>query len=367
MAAFAVRARRLFDGETLLDHAEPVVVVDGRIVRVGDAGGVHVTDLGDVTLLPGLVDAHTHLAFDPAANLLDDMTSASDETLLARMRGHLRAAHQAGITTPRDLGDRRYLGLALRPHVLVAGPPITSERGHCWFLGGAVAASGLRAAVREHVDRGVDVIKVMVTGGHVTPGSPAHESQFDLASLREVVEEAHAAGLRVTGHAHGGQGIADAVRAGMDGIEHGTFLTPTGASPDWGVVAEMAAAEVYVGVTVSGTVRSARLVPVRRMYARMRREGVRLVCASDAGVGRKTHDLLPRVVAEFAEFTEATTVEALRAVTSLAADSCGVGERKGRIRAGYDADLLAVGGDPVRDLAALTDVQAVYRAGTRIR
>src|SRR4051812_19625358 len=196
MAAFAVRARRLFDGETLLDHAAPVVVVDSRIVRVGDPGDVPVTDLGDVTLLPGLVDAHTHLAFDPAANLLDDMTSASDETLLTRMRGHLRAAHQAGITTLRDLGDRSYLGLALRPDVLVAGPPITSERGHCWFLGGAVAAPGLRAAVREHVDRGVDVIKVMVTGGHVPPGRPAPEAQFDLPPLRRGVGGGHAAGPR---------------------------------------------------------------------------------------------------------------------------------------------------------------------------
>ncbi|GAB3876770.1 amidohydrolase family protein [Kibdelosporangium lantanae] len=362
----AVRAARLFDGDTLVDHPVHVVVENGLVTRVGDPGDVQVTDLGDVTLLPGLVDSHTHLAFDPAADLLDDMTSASDETLLARMRAHVQAAHQAGITTLRDLGDRGYLGLALRPDVLVAGPPITSEQGHCWFLGGAVAGAGLRAAVREHVDRGVDVIKVMVTGGHVTPGSAAHESQFDLAALREVVDEAHAAGLRVTGHAHGGQGIADAVRAGMDGIEHGTFLTPSGAVPDWAVVAELAAAEVYVGVTLSGTVRSPRLETVRRMYARMRREGVRLVCASDAGVGRKTHDLLPRVVAEFAEFTEATNVEALRAVTSLAAESCGVGDRKGRIRPGFDADLLAVAGNPVRDLAVLTDVRAVYRGGKAV-
>jgi imidazolonepropionase-like amidohydrolase len=365
MAAFAVLTRRLFDGDTFVDHPVHVVVDNGRIVRVGDPGDVQVIDLGEVTLLPGLVDTHTHLAFDPAANLLDDMTSTSDETLLARMRAHVQAAHRAGITTLRDLGDRGYLSLALRPDVLVAGPPITSEQGHCWFLGGAVAGSEVRAAVRDHVDRGVDVIKVMVTGGHVTPGSAAHESQFDLAALRSIVDEAHAAGLRVTGHAHGGQGIADAVRAGMDGIEHGTFLTPTGAMPDWAVVAEMAAAEVYVGVTLGGTVRSPRLAAVQRMYARMRREGVRLVCASDAGVGRKTHDLLPRVVAEFAEFTEATNVEALRAVTSLAADSCGAGERKGRIRAGYDADLLAVAGDPVRDLAALADVRVVYGGGER--
>jgi imidazolonepropionase-like amidohydrolase len=382
-AAWAVRGQRLFDGETLVDHPGLVLIQDGRVTGVDLSGAepsvdLPVVDLGDVTLLPGLIDAHVHLVFDPPANIVEQMASEDDEMVLGRMRVHARQALHAGITMVRDLGDRNYLSLALRqetagdpqagPELLVSGPPITTPQGHCWFLGGAAAGLGdLRVAVGERLERRVDVIKVMATGGSVTPGSSMQDSQYSVDELRVIVDIARDAGKMVTAHAHGGKGIADAVRAGVDGIEHCTFLTATGAAPDWATVRAIAEGGVFVGVTVGKTGASPRLDSVRAMYSRMRREGVRLVCSSDAGVvAQKPHNCLPQVVGEFVNFTEVTAADGLKAVTSLAARSCGVGDRKGRIAPGYDADLLAVAGNPARNLDALSDVRAVFRRGRRI-
>ncbi|QUQ70186.1 amidohydrolase family protein [Kutzneria sp. CA-103260] len=383
---WGLRATRLFDGERF-HPGSPLVLFRGNTIEAVDLSGadpadsIPVEDLGDATILPGLVDAHTHLAFDPAQDAFHQVQADDDAALLARMRRHAQQALRAGITTLRDLGDRNYLALDLRdqftadasgPEILVAGPPITPTRGHCWFLGGeADGLDGVTAAARERIARGVDAVKIMATGGATTPGTALHESQYTLAELRAVVEVAHQAGTLVTAHAHGGGGIADAVAAGADGIEHGFFLTgdtPRRAEPDWATVAALAERGVFVGTTtarrppaepVQGTT-----LRVRTNFARMHREGVKLVCSSDAGVGPlKTHDCLPYGILEFSTLLEHTNTEALVAATSLAAESCGVGGRKGRIAAGYDADVLVVAGDVQRDLTSILDVRAVYRAG----
>ncbi|MFI5783163.1 amidohydrolase family protein [Nocardia sp. NPDC051570] len=384
---WGIRAQGLFDGHAFVSGAPLVLVRQGRIVDVDLSGArpspeLPVVDLGTVTLLPGLVDAHTHLAFDPSGSVVEQLRNDSDEVVVDRIRRHARQALQAGVTTVRDLGDRGYLSLMVRsecasrmaagPEILASGPPITSHGGHCWFLGGeAAGVAGVRAAVAERLSRGVDVVKVMATGGGITPGSDPHLSQYTVDELRAVVTAAHEAGTWVTAHAHGGAGIAAAVAAGVDGIEHGTFLTPAGAEPEWATVAAMAASGVYVGVTAArmpeGEPPSPRVLAARECLPRMHREGVRLVCSSDAGVvGSKPHDCLPHGVAEFAGFAELSCAEALAAVTSVAARSCGVGDRKGRIAAGYDADLLAVSGDVSQDLTALSDAHAVFRGGQRV-
>ncbi|MFD9962067.1 amidohydrolase family protein [Amycolatopsis sp. NPDC058986] len=387
---WALRAARLFDGAAL-HHGSPLVVIrEGSVVAV-DLSGAHpahdlpVVDLGEATLLPGLVDAHTHLGFEPGA--LDPRPLRADdvearEALAARMRRHAEQALRAGVTTVRDLGDWDYLALEIRdgfaaggglgPEILASGPPITSTGGHCWFLGGeADSPEELRAAVAERVDRGVDVVKVMATGGGITPGSAPYESQYDVERLRVVVEAAHSAQMMVTAHAHGTGGIADAVYAGVDGVEHGTFMTADGAVADWDVVRVMAERGVYVGVTagrvLGGAPLSPRVIAARKLLPRMREEGVRLVCSSDAGVVvEKPHDCLPYGLEEFRSFVDISPVEVLATVTGLAADSCGVGDRKGRVRAGSDADFVAVSGDPGEDLGALRSVVAVYRAGQRV-
>ncbi|MGH9022696.1 MAG: amidohydrolase family protein, partial [Acidimicrobiia bacterium] len=242
-----VRADRLWDGDRLWRHA--AVVVEGESIAAVEMGRVElspgpspdmeVIDLADVTLIPGLVDAHQHLCFDPFGDRIARIEHDDDETLFDCVRRAGATALRAGITTVRDLGDRGYLALRLRelsgaepqlgPTVVASGPPITPTRGHCWFLGGeADGPLEVRAAVAERAANGVDVVKIMATGGLMTPGSGLHKPQYEAATLAVATRTAHAHGLPITAHAHGPQGIADAVEAGVDGIEHATFLTEDG-------------------------------------------------------------------------------------------------------------------------------------------
>lgn len=380
----ALRAARAFDGTSprLLEQGL-VLVEDGRITGVECGSvqtpeGAHVVDLGDVTLLPGLIDAHVHLGFDASRDPVAQMRADSDATLLLRMRLAARRALAAGITTVRDLGDRNYLGLTLRdwfrehaepgPEIVAAGPPITVTGGHCHFMGGEADGDlEVRRAVRTHVKEGVDVIKIMATGGHMTHGTNPGQPQYSVDELRAAVEEAHRLGRQLTAHAHGPSGIAAAVEAGVDCIEHCSFRVDGGRAPDWAVIDRIAER----GITVSPTVGSLgaggplmeSFVPILEA---MHRAGVRLVASTDAGISpQKPHDVLPRAVA-FLAGACLSNAEALAAATSVAAHVCGVGDRKGALQAGKDADLLAVGGDPLRDLAALHDVRAVFRNGVRL-
>lgn len=378
---FALRAAQVFDGHALV--ADPFVVIDGeKIVSVGSAAptGVHVTDLGEVTLLPGLVDTHQHLVFNCEGTLEEQVAGVSDADLEARARDNARRALRAGITTIRDLGDRNFVTLALRdepqlPTILAAGPPLTPEGGHCWFLGGCCTGiDGLVAAVEERRRRGCDVVKIMVTGGALTPTYPMWASQFTAEEVQLVVDTAHAAGLPVAAHCHGAEGTAHAVAAGVDTIEHCTYFTDSGGSqPDDELIAAIAAS----GITVSATlgrleheapppIIAANLATVRQAHADVRARGGTIAAGTDAGIGpAKPHDVLPHAATDLVEIGM-TPVEALMTLTAVGAETVGLGDRKGHLLPGYDADILAVAGDPLRVPEALLDVRGVWRAGARI-
>src|SRR5690349_4835649 len=177
----AILAARLFDGVDTVPIDRPVVLVEaGRIAGIGTEvpAGAEVVDLGEVTLLPGLVDAHIHLCLDAGTDPVGRLGVVDDAELLDGMRAAARRALHGGVTTVRDLGDRGYLALGLRdefaadltggPQLLTAGPPITTPRGHCWFLGGETeGVEGIRAAVRERAERGVDRKSTRLNSSHV--------------------------------------------------------------------------------------------------------------------------------------------------------------------------------------------------------
>ncbi len=389
-AQTVVRAARIYTGSgAVLEHG--FVVVDSGVIVAVERSGVEppelaqLVDLGDVTLLPGLIDAHVHLAFDATGEVVAPMLGLDAAALLEVMHANAQLHLDAGVTTVRDLGDRRFGSLVLRdryrtepasgPELVASGPPLTRRQGHCWFLGGeADTVDELRDAVAERAERGCDVVKVMATGGVITPGFLPHQSQYGPTELRAIVEAGHEHGLPTAAHAHGADGIRDSVAAGVHSVEHCTFFDEASVSPDWDVVGQMIDAGIFVSAT--GAVLpgidpppmiKVRIDKFRVNVERMHIMGARIVCTSDAGVGpAKPHGVLPHGVVD-ATSVGFTNAEALASVTSIAAAACGLAGRKGAITAGYDADLLAVHGNPLAEIGDIHRMATVFRDGVRVR
>ncbi len=377
---WGMRAARLFDGYDFVEQA--TVLVEGNaVVAVGAQlpESIEVLDLGDATLLPGLVDCHQHLVFNGRGSLEDQVTGVDDAALTERARSNARLAVTGGVTTVRDLGDRGFVTLDLRDDptlagIAAAGPPITPPGGHCWYLGGECAGpEQLAAAVADRVERGCDVVKIMVTGGAMTPSFPLWECQFSEADVRLVVDAAHAAGLPVAAHCHGVDGIAMAVDVGVDSIEHCTFFTASNESiPPPELLDRLAASGVALSATWGVTEQPPsppnwqRARPIiEEALGRVHAGGGTVVVGTDAGIYRqKPHDVLPFALPTLLG-AGMSMVEALRAITSSAADVCRRLER-GRLRAGLPADIVAVSGDPSVDPAALTRIAGVWRNGSTI-
>ena len=383
----AIRAGSLFDGVSGTLLVDPLLIIDGpTIVAVDHAAapppGVHVVDLTGATLLPGLIDTHVHLAFDASADPVAALAGRDDSAALAAMSAAGRAALRGGVTTVRDLGDRDYLSLGLRgatdlPTIVAAGPPVTTPAGHCHFLGGGTEPTpeAMRTAVRERADRGVDVIKVMASGGTMTPGTRQEVSQFPPEVLPALVDEAHRRGLPVTAHAHGTAAIREALDAGVDGMEHVSFWSADGIDDPGDLVGRIVDSQVAVGIT-SGVVPTPGVAPpppvamrLPRITANTRRlyeAGAHIIFGTDAGIGApKPHDVLGYAIGQTAEFAM-EPVAALRIATSTAAAACGLADRKGRLAPGFDADVLAVDGNPLADLAALRRIRAVFAKGVQV-
>jgi imidazolonepropionase-like amidohydrolase len=384
----AYRADTAFDGTTSLRDGALVLVADGHIVGVESGRAAAPTDcpvsyFPDTTILPGLIDAHAHLCADGGPRALDQIPELTDVELDRVITQALEVELAVGVTTVRDLGDYAYAVAGRRqvsgPTVLASGPPITSVGGHCAAqLGGEVAGKEeLRRAVRERAEHHVDVVKIMMSGGLMSPGSDVTACQFTAAELDVVVREAHQLGLPVTAHAHALAAVEMSVAAGVDGIEHATCVTRHG----FRTPPELVAAIVAAGIAVCPTLgRAVKGPPPPHMAAFMQRTGaswegrgeqvarlveggVTLISGGDSGINPvKPHGVLPTAIADLVT-AGMPAADALASATSTAARVLGLGDRKGFLRAGHDADLLIVHGNPTDDIAHLRRVHTVVCGG----
>ena len=400
--ALLLRRGRLIDGSGAAPREGVDVLVEGGVITAIGAelrapAGAAVIDLGGRTLLPGLIDAHTHLTSEPAAShaaLIARGAGEGEADRALRGASNARATLEAGFTTVRNVGgtladrsvrDAIAAGRAVGPRVLVANHAIGITGGHCDPTNGlhperapapgatsgvADGPEGARAAVRQQIKLGADVIKVCATGGVLSQGDGVGASQMTPAELRAAVEEAGRAGRKVAAHAHGTQGIVDAVEAGVASIEHGsildaraaklmkrrgTFLVPTVFVGRY--VEEAAAA----GRLSEESAAKARMIAprMRESFALARRSGVKIAMGSDAGVfphGENARELVEMVALGM------TPMEAIVAATSRAAELLGVSD-VGVVEVGRLGDLVAVDGDPLADVAALLRPALVVKGG----
>ncbi|WP_188190532.1 amidohydrolase family protein [Nonomuraea sp. SYSU D8015] len=387
------RAARVLTGRPGGVIQDGEVAVDGAtIVSVGPRGSAgeaeEIVDLPGHTLLPGLIDAHVHLGFDATVDPVTRRSAESDRHLLLRMAENARKLVSAGVTTARDLGGRGFLDLALRdaieeglavgPHLLAATRPITITGGHCWYMGGeADDEAGIRRVARENLRAGADCLKVMASGGQMTPGAPpSWVPQYTTSQIRAVVEEAATRGKSVAAHAHAHAAIRSAVEAGVATIEHCSFFTSSGHRYDAELADLVAASGTYVCPTVHGVFWRLRDTLGAEMIdawldgvVAMREAGVRLIAGTDAGFGSAGVDNnTDGYVAGLEVFAHAGfgNAEILEMATVRAADACGVGAVTGSLEAGKRADLLAVRGDPLDRIADLRNLALVLVSGRAV-
>jgi len=385
-------------GKLLSDQA--VIIENGKIVSIGTfseakapADAVHI-ELPNATILPGLIDAHTHLTSDPKFGYEELGVSIPREALTGAKNARLTL--QAGFTTVRNVGAAGYTDVALRdainagdlpgPRMLVSGPPLGITGGHCdnnllpyeYHAVGDGVADGIAAVqhkVRENIKYGADLIKICATGGVLSKGDDPQASQYTLEEMKAIVADAHRLGRKVAAHAHGAQGILWASEAGVDSIEHGsyiddagiaemkkngTYLVPTLYLSDWFMenAASIHIPDFYLAKA------KAVMPEARKNVAHAFASGVKVAFGTDAAVyphGLNAHEFAVMVKLGL------TPLQAIQAATVNAADLLGWSGKVGSLEPGAWADIVAVDGDPLKDVTTLERVKFVMKGGEVVR
>lgn len=391
-----IRAGHLLDvhtGKTL--DAQTIVVSGDRIASIAATSATpaqardKVIDLGGMTVLPGLIDVHTHLTMTPNFDPYFELTQTSAKEAINGVV-NARTTLLAGFTTVRNVGADGFVDVDLRdainagqvagPHMQVSGPLIGITGGHCdedllpiqYHAVGDGVADGIAAVqhkVRENIKYGADLIKICATGGVLSKGDDPQASQFTLEEMQAMVADAHRLGRKVAAHAHGAQGILWASEAGVDSIEHGsyindaaiavmkkngTYLVPTLYLEDWMVEhGKLPSFLQQKMVDVSAVAKK----NIKHAYE----SGVKIALGTDAAV--YPHGLNAHEVEVYVRDLGMSPLEAIQTATVNAADLMGWTDRAGSLDAGKWADVIAVDGDPMKDVKLLQDVKFVMKAG----
>lgn len=369
------------------------IVIDGdKITSVGQsvAGNATVINLPNATLLPGLIDAHTHLTGEPNFGYQELGISTPMEALIGAKNA--RVTLDAGFTTVRNVGAGGFTDVALRdaieqglvpgPRMLVSGPALGITGGHCdnnllpyefhhQADGVADGVEGVQHKVREVIKYGADLIKICATGGVLSKGDDPRASQYSLEEMKAIVADAHRLGRKVAAHAHGAQGILWASEAGVDSIEHGsyiddaaismlkskgTYLVPTLYLTQW-----LSENMTKIGMPEMYAAKERAIIPIVRQNLKKAFEaGVKVAFGTDAAVyphGLNAH--------EFAVYVQLgmSPLQAIQTATVNAADLLGWSDRVGSIDTGKFADIIAVNGDPTKDVTLLQSPVFVMKGG----
>jgi len=394
-----IRAGRLLDVRTGKTLANQIIIIqDDKIASVGSGtqipAGAQVIDLSSATVLPGLIDAHTHITMTTNFGYSRLGISIPREALNGARNA--RVTLDAGFTTIRNVGASGFTDVALRdainagdvpgPRMLVSGPALSITGGHCddnllpfeWHAqsdGVADGVEGVQRKTREIIKYGADLIKICATGGVLSHGDNPQASQYTLDEMKAIVADAHRLGRKVAAHAHGAQGIRWASEAGVDSIEHGsyiddaaiaemkkngTYLVPTLYLADW----FLANAE-RIGTPPELIGKAREVMPAaRKNVARAFAAGVKVGFGTDAAVyphGLNAHEFAVMVKLGL------TPLQAIQAATINDADLLGWSDKVGTVEPGKWADVVAVDGDPLADVTTLERVKFVMKGGEIIK
>ncbi len=404
-----IKAAKLIDGTGSRSTSDAFILIrNGKIIEIGSQndlsenltsgfGKFQIMDFPEGTILPGLIETHSHMHCTGNSEASERMLLDTEEILIMRAVNAMRVSLLSGVTTMRDLGSLNSVAFAIKnaiinnviqgPRILVAGTPITTTAGHCYFFGTEVnSEKEILEAVRKQVKLGADCIKIMSTGGNFTPRSNPRRAQFSLRFLQEAVEDAHRLEVPVASHCHGTEGIINSVNAGVDNLIHCSWIS---SNPSEGydyredVVDEIADKGIFVDPTIAlGHLRQiddpeadvfqrggvfydldSRYEMLRDMWSK----GFKFISGLDAGMHMGEFGTHYNSVLVMIEKMGVSPIDAIKCVSKNSAECLGILPETGTVEKGKYADLIVLSDDFEKNPNSLKQVDTVINKGVVVK